>query len=149
MFGEVQVGGIDDAQADALSNPNPSPIPIPKSNPNDAQADALFDVIDADGSGVIDADELRAYLLGGGDHAAQIKNDAFDTLFQVSPIPPYISPTSPLHLPYISPISPLHLPYISTISHAFDTLFQSLDLNRDGVICRDELREGCYPYPYP
>ena len=82
MFGEVQVGGIDDAQADALSNPNPSPIPIPKSNPNDAQADALFDVIDADGSGVIDADELRAYLLGGGDHAAQIKNDAFDTLFQ-------------------------------------------------------------------
>ena len=82
MFGEVQVGGIDDAQADALSNPHPNPIPIPNPNPDEPQADALFDVIDADGSGVIDADELRFYLLGGGDDAAQLKNDAFDTLFQ-------------------------------------------------------------------
>ena len=49
----------------------------------------------------------------------------------ISPISPYISPTSPLHLPcgravpppiisptspYISPTSPLHLPYISPTS---------------------------------
>ena len=76
LFGEVQVCGIDDPQADAL-----------------------FNVIDADGSGTIDANELRSYLLGGGDDASRA-NDAFDTLFQ------------------------------------------SLDLNRDGFICRDELREG-------
>lgn len=48
---------------------------------DDPQADALFDVIDADGSGSIDADELRSYLLGGGDDAAR-DNAAFEALFK-------------------------------------------------------------------
>ena len=49
---------------------------------DDPQADALFDVIDADGSGSIDADELRTYLLGGGTAAATRDNASFETLFK-------------------------------------------------------------------
>lgn len=37
----------------------------------DARADELFDVIDADGNGTIEREELRRYLLGGGGRASE------------------------------------------------------------------------------
>ena len=46
-----------------------------------AQADALFEAIDADGNGVIEREELRGYLLGGGGSAGGRRNSNFETLF--------------------------------------------------------------------
>jgi len=47
-------------------------------------ADELFDVIDADGSGTIEMDELRSYLLGGGYADAMDEgNESFAKLFMM------------------------------------------------------------------
>ena len=57
---------------------------IDAGNAANAKADELFDVIDVDGNGSIEREELRSYLLGGGEHDEDDKdNDSFETLFEM------------------------------------------------------------------
>ena len=111
----------------------------------EADADAVFAVIDTDGDGAITRDELSAHLSKSGysEKACQLIFDKLDTDASESVTKEELRTGFLKYTPLREApgLGAYNQEYVTEIHTDADALFSAIDTNGDGQITKDELRE--------